>query len=122
MNLQTLTLILIAVTMSAGAQILFKLGLASAPPADPQAGAGHSLLTALLTPGVLVGLGLYGVGTLVWLTALNRVEVSQAYPFVGLGFVLTAIFGHLLFGDQITVQRAAGIFLVIAGIVLIART
>jgi multidrug transporter EmrE-like cation transporter len=121
MNLQTLALILVAVTMSAGAQILFKLGLASAS-SNPQLETGPTLMAALLTPGVLVGLGLYGVGTLVWLTALNRVEVSQAYPFVGLGFVLTAIFGHLVFGDQISMQRAAGIFLVIAGIVMIART
>ena len=79
-------------------------------------------MAALLTPAVLFGLALYGVGTLVWLTALSRVEVSQAYPFVGLGFVLTAVFGHLLFGDHISIQRAAGILLVIAGIIVIART
>ena len=79
-------------------------------------------MAALMTPGVLLGLMLYGVGTLVWLTALSRVEVSQAYPFVGLGFVLTAIFGHFLFGDQVSLIRAAGIALVIAGIIVISRT
>lgn len=123
MTMQTLALILLAVTLSAVAQILFKLGLASAAPigAVPP-GQNPGLIAALLTPGVLVGLTLYGVGTLVWLTALSRVEVSQAYPFVGLGFVLTAIFGYLLFGDQISIQRVAGILMVIAGIVVIART
>ncbi|MBS0231906.1 MAG: EamA family transporter [Proteobacteria bacterium] len=122
MNVQTLALILIAVTISAAAQILFKLGLVSSAPANSPHGGTSGLLAALLTPGVLIGLALYGVGTLVWLTALSRVEVSQAYPFVGLGFVLTAIFGYFLFDDHITLQRLGGIFLVIAGIVVIARS
>ena len=122
MGLQTLSLILVAVTMSAAAQILFKLGLTSAAKAGGSFSTSPALVTALFTPGVLVGLALYGVGTLVWLSALNRVEVSQAYPFVGLGFVLTAIFGHFLFGDQISVARAGGIILVIAGIIVISRT
>jgi len=122
MSLPTLLLILVAVTMSAIAQILFKLGLMSTSPAVPSPAAASGLLTVLLTPGVLLGLTLYGLGTLVWLTALGRVEVSQAYPFVGLGFVLTAIFGHFLFGDQISLMRATGIALVIAGIIIISRT
>jgi multidrug transporter EmrE-like cation transporter len=122
MTVQTLALILIAVTMSAVAQIFFKLGLVSAAPVGSQPSAAPGVITALFTPGVLLGLALYGVGTLVWLTALNRVDVSQAYPFVGVGFVLTAILGHFLFGDQISVQRAAGILLVIMGIIIIART
>ncbi|MET0408536.1 MAG: EamA family transporter [Hyphomicrobium sp.] len=122
MNLQTLALILLAVTMSAAAQILFKLGLTSAATANSASTHNAGILSALLTPGVLSGLALYGLGTLVWLAALSRVEVSQAYPFVGLGFILTAIFGYFVFGDQISVQRGAGILLVIAGIVAIARS
>ncbi len=122
MNAQTLSLILVAVTMSAIAQILFKLGLTGTVPAAAQHGRALGLLSPLLSPGVLLGLALYGAGTLVWLAALGRVEVSQAYPFVGLGFVLTTILGYFLFGDHITFQRLAGILLVIAGIVVIART
>jgi multidrug transporter EmrE-like cation transporter len=77
---------------------------------------------ALFTPGVMVGLALYGFGTLLWLTALARVDVSQAYPFVGLGFVLTAILGYLIFGDPLTPQRIAGILVVMGGIWLVAQS
>jgi drug/metabolite transporter (DMT)-like permease len=123
MTLQTLILILIAVSFSAVAQLLFKLGLtASAPPAGTAPGPVDWLIASLMNPGVLGGLVLYGVGTVVWLAALSRVDVSQAYPFVGLGFVLTAVLGHLLLGEAISPQRAAGILLVIGGIALIART
>jgi multidrug transporter EmrE-like cation transporter len=119
----TLALILVSVTLSAVAQISFKFGMTStAAGRNPDAGVLTNLLHSLFTPGVLFGLALYGFGTLLWLSALGRVEVSQAYPFVGIGFVLTAVFGHLLFGDAVGVQRALGIMLVIGGIVLVARS
>jgi drug/metabolite transporter (DMT)-like permease len=116
MTASTLLLILVSVTLSAVAQISFKFGMSSV--AARQAG----LVEALFTPGVMVGLALYGLGTLLWLSVLSRTEVSQAYPFVGLGFVLTAILGHLLFNDAIGPQRILGIFVVIGGIVLVARS
>jgi multidrug transporter EmrE-like cation transporter len=50
------------------------------------------------------------------------VELSQAYPFVGIGFALTAIAGWWIFGDQLSLQRVAGIVLVVGGIVLVARS
>jgi drug/metabolite transporter (DMT)-like permease len=98
------------------AQISFKLGVSKS--ARPVGG----LLDPLLTPGVIAGLVTYGLAMLLWLTALRRVEVSQAYPFVGLSFVLTAVLGHAVFGDTVGVQRIAGIVLVIVGIVLVARS
>ena len=41
---------------------------------------------------------------------------------MGLGFVLTAILGHVLFNDAVGPQRILGIFIVIGGIVLVARS
>ena len=116
MNAQTLSLILVAVTMSAVAQILFKIGLTRPEPVAT------GLAGTFLSPPIVGGLALYGIGTLVWLTALSRVEVSQAYPFVGLGFVLTALLGHYMFGDNLSLSRVAGVLLVIVGIIIIART
>src|SRR6185503_18298636 len=116
MTASTLLLILVSVTLSAAAQISFKLGMSSATARSA------GLAEALFTPGVMTGLALYGFGTLVWLSVLGRTEVSQAYPFVGLGFVLTAILGHVLFNDAIGPQRILGILLVIGGIILVARS
>jgi multidrug transporter EmrE-like cation transporter len=124
MSAGTLALILVSVTLSAVAQLAFKLGLSGGAagrkllPAEGWAGP----VAGFATPGVLVGLALYGIGTLLWLSALSRAEVSQAYPFVALGFVLTAVFGRLLFDDALGGQRVLGIALVIAGVALIARS
>lgn len=118
----TLALILVSVSLSAVAQVCFKLGVTASAAAGGSGGAVARLAQSILTPGIMVGLALYGLGTLLWLTALGRVEVSQAYPFVGLGFVLTAILGCAIFGDSLNPQRIAGILVVISGIALVAQS
>ena len=118
MPLNSLAVILVSVTLSAAAQIAFKFGVSSATGQPGRSSL--SPLAALLTPGVIMGLAPYGVGTLLWLTALGRVELSQAYPFVGIGFALTTLAGWWLFGDSLSMQRLVGIALVGGGIALVA--
>ena len=97
MKTTTFGLILFSVTLSALAQVSFKLGMSNRlERAVPQTGWLDPFL-AMATPGVIGGLVLYGIGTLLWLQVLARTSLSQAYPFVGLGFVLTSLFGVLLF-------------------------
>lgn len=113
-------LILISVTLSAIAQIFFKFGVSGRPSELAKNLLGP--LAMLLTPGVMLGLALYAVGTVLWLTALGRLELSQAYPFVGVGFALTTLAGWWLFGDDLSVQRLSGVVLIVAGITLLARS
>jgi multidrug transporter EmrE-like cation transporter len=123
MTLPVLGLILLSVSLSAAAQVLFKFGMSSESVRTAMA-AGSVVRTALavfLNPGVPGGLSLHGTGTVLWLGVLSRIQVSQAYPFVGLGFVLTALIGYALFGDTLWPLRIGGIALAMAGIPLIAR-
>jgi multidrug transporter EmrE-like cation transporter len=122
MTWSTLAIILVSVSLSALAQISFKLGVTGAW-SHPVAGSGMAaeLANSMLTPGVIVGLALYGCGTLLWLTALARVDVSQAYPFVALGFALTAVLGYVMFGEPLTAQRIGGILVVMGGVWLVAH-
>jgi drug/metabolite transporter (DMT)-like permease len=122
MNVITFGLILVSVSLSAAAQILFKYGVTSAKVGFEGTGVIPVLLSYLLTPGVIGGLALYGIGTLLWLNVLSRIEVSQAYPFVGLGFLLTALLGMVLFGDNVNAWRIGGMVLIGAGIYLVARS
>lgn len=120
----TLALILISVALSACAQVLFKFGVSPTVGADTSGNSSlfGAILETLLRPGVLGGLALYGIGTVVWLRALARTELSQAYPFVGLGFVLTAALGYLLFNEALGPSRLIGTALVIAGVFLVGRS
>jgi drug/metabolite transporter (DMT)-like permease len=116
-----LVLALTSICISAVAQVLFKFGMSAGAVRD--APSTPAMIWAVaLSPGVLGGLGLYGLGTVLWLGVLSRVELSQAYPFVGLSFVLTAIFGAVLFHDALSPQRIAGIAAIVLGVWLVGRS
>ena len=118
-----LLLILASVGLGAVAQVLMKLGMTDAPMREALATAAPvQIVVAVLTsPGVMGGLALYGIATVLWLGVLSRVELSQAYPFVGLSFVLAAVLGYFVFADTVSATRVAGIALIVAGVVLVGR-
>ena len=125
MNLAVLGLILTSVSLSALAQITLKHGVTiggGLAAAGQGAGVLGTLLAMLGNGYVMLGLAMYATSAVVWLLVLARLDVSVAYPFVGLGFVLTMLFGYLFFGEQVGLARIAGTVLVVAGVVLISRT
>ncbi len=118
-----LLLILLSVSLSGLAQACFKLGV-SAAPTKAALGSGSIpgiVQTVVLNPAVLGGLAMYGIGTLIWLSVLSRADLSRAYPFVGLSFIITAVLGFWLFHENLGASRILGTGLVIAGVVLIGR-
>jgi multidrug transporter EmrE-like cation transporter len=116
--------ILGSVALSAGAQVILKWGMSGAAVQRAlEAGSLPNTLLAIAgSGGVLLGLSMYFASALVWLFVLARVDVSYAYPFVGLGFVLTMLSGWLILGEDVGILRIVGTLLVAAGVVLIART
>jgi multidrug transporter EmrE-like cation transporter len=68
-----------------------------------------------------IGLGCYGVSVIVWLGALSRVPVSLAYPMLSIGYVINAFAAVWLFGEALSLPKLAGIGLICAGVVLLAR-
>jgi drug/metabolite transporter (DMT)-like permease len=71
---------------------------------------------------VVFGLALYFLGALVWLLVLARVDVTMAYPFVGLGFILTMILGAWFLSEPVSAIRIVGTLLVVAGVALISQS
>jgi multidrug transporter EmrE-like cation transporter len=70
---------------------------------------------------IFLGLTCYGASMLFWLYVLTKVDVSRAYPFVGLGFIGTMLFAYYFLNEPITAQKIVGTFLVVSGVVLLAR-
>lgn len=118
MSLKGLTLILLSVGLSAIAQIAMKAGV-SGVAAAPASGLLGSYLAMLTAPRVLLGLACYGLGALIWLRVLTMLDVSQAYPFVALGFVLTMVLGFVLLGEPPHQTRLLGAGFILAGVWLV---
>lgn len=121
MPLKSLLLIFLSVALSALAQIAMKSGMSSTAVqvSIKQGSMLSSYFSMLTTPMVLVGLFSYAIGALVWLRVLSVVDVSQAYPFVALGFVITMAMGILLLGEVPHATRLLGAGLLLVGVWLI---
>jgi drug/metabolite transporter (DMT)-like permease len=123
MNRSVFALIVASVLMSSLAQVVLKAGMSS--PAVTQGlaeGTRWSAATSVAGhPMVLLGLAIYFASAMVWLLVLARVDVSLAYPFVGLGFVVTMLLAWFFQGESPTPARIAGTLLIAAGVAVLAR-
>ncbi len=79
-------------------------------------------IKAFLSPFILLGLGCYVTGFLIWLIVLAKAEVSYAYPLISVGYVLTAIMGWWLLGENVTWVRLAGITVTCFGVFIISQS
>lgn len=117
-------LILSSVFLSATAQLFLKLGMSNPNISHfMKMGSFCELAKQICySPWVIGGLSIYFIGALLWLLVLAKAEVSFAYPFVGVGFILTMFFGKYFMGEMIKIDRLLGTLLVIVGVMLIARS
>jgi len=70
---------------------------------------------------LVTGLACYALSMLSWMFALTKYELSFAYPFLGITYILVylgAVYWPLI-GAQLSLQRTAGIVLILIGVVFV---
>ena len=72
--------------------------------------------------GLLGALGVMGGYAICWQQVLKWVDLSIAYMFKGTSLVFVMLFAYCLFGEPITWHNIVGAIIIIAGIVLYARS
>ncbi|ODU99039.1 MAG: 4-amino-4-deoxy-L-arabinose transferase [Rubrivivax sp. SCN 70-15] len=123
MTLPTFLFILTGVLLNAGAQLLLKAGVR--PLGAISVGWSTLLPTAVQVLSqwpILAGLACYVVSVGVWIVGLSRVDVSIAYPMLSLGYVVNAIAAWWLFGEALGPMRWSGMLLILAGVLVMARS
>jgi multidrug transporter EmrE-like cation transporter len=53
-----------------------------------------------------------------WGAALRQFELSFAYPFMSLSFVLVLLLSAVFFSESVTVAKVVGVALIVAGLVI----
>ena len=76
------------------------------------------LVRLLLNPWVISALAAGLLASVSWMAAMTRLELSHAYPFMSLAFVLVLLCSALFFSEPITPLKVTGITLVVLGIVI----
>ena len=112
-------LIFIVVMLTSTGQVLQKLGAERGlKNAD---GLAQSIKALFQWEIILSGICLASA-VAVWLIVLYRMEVSKAFPFVSLGFIVILLFAHYFLKEKITWHRWLGVFFIVAGISLLSQT
>ena len=79
-----------------------------------------SKLSSLMTNYPLFGgVGLYAIGTLLFIPALKGGELSVLYPFVALAYIWVSLLSVKFLGEKMNKLKWAGIALIIIGVSLI---
>jgi drug/metabolite transporter (DMT)-like permease len=112
-------LILLSVALAALAQLTLKHGMNQVGVASMSAGSLKAVATNL---SVIGGLAIFGLSAVVWLVVLSRASLSFAYPFASLTYVLILLADKFVLHEEIPILRWAGVFAIMAGIVMVAQT
>ena len=80
------------------------------------------LLELLRNRKIVLGLGVYAISLVVYLYALSTSALSFVYPTFASVFVFVLLFSKFGLGERISLHRALGVAIVIAGITIVALT
>ena len=121
LSLANLGLLLFAVGTAAIGQLLLKHGMQTAVKRVAET-KGSLVFAAATTPWILIGLTVFAISAVAWLTTLSRVPLSIAYPFNALGYLVILTASVVVLGERANVWTWLGSCLVVAGLIIVVTT
>lgn len=120
-HMQSWWIIAISISTSVAGQTAIKLGVSMPNTNLASTGILNLMRMIVQSPLVLFGLLLYGIGAIAWIAVLSRLDLSDAYPFLALNFVLITLTSRVILGETISTVRWLGIVVICFGIILVSR-
>lgn len=97
-------------------QVSLKFAGTQVGPLEPNR---HSILTALSTPWLWLGLACYLGQFVIWMRILEKSRLSSAFPTSAIAFVAIMIASWAVFGDPMGWEKILGSAIIVAGILLL---
>jgi multidrug transporter EmrE-like cation transporter len=118
LTIGNVALVLFAVGTAAVGQVMLKHGMQIA---SSRAARSHGSLAvnAATSAWVLIGLLVFAISAIAWLTALSRVPLSVAYPFNALGYLGILTASILILHERANILTWLGSLLVVSGLILV---
>lgn len=115
--------IIVTVILNAASQLLMKAGMDKVGQAEFSGSKLVALLTsAALSPLIILGLATMTISMGTHLMSLSRFDVSFAFPFISLAYVIVAAWGHFFLGEDVNPTRMLGIGVIVLGTIILARS
>jgi multidrug transporter EmrE-like cation transporter len=70
---------------------------------------------------IVLGVVFHILALVLWVLALNKVEITVAYPFLSLGYVLVSLMAYFWLGESLDLNKIIGMMMIVVGIVFISR-
>jgi multidrug transporter EmrE-like cation transporter len=80
------------------------------------------LFRAFLNIRIIFGILCYVCGLMLWLVILSKVQLSFAYPLLGMSYILVVFSAALIFKEHVSLERWIGTVVIFIGVVLVARS
>jgi drug/metabolite transporter (DMT)-like permease len=103
-----------SILLGSSAQIFLKRGVSDGP--------GKRAFHGYLSPWVVAWGISFVVATALWLTALVHIDISYAYPLLGVGYLLVVLMAALFLNEKISSRRWLAMLIIAAGAVIVARS
>jgi multidrug transporter EmrE-like cation transporter len=117
------SLIFATVLLNATSQILMKTGMTQVGKFEFSGASFRQMAVGAATNlFIICGLVTMVISMVTHLMSLSRFDVSFAFPFLSIAYVLVLLYGYWAMGENVNALRVAGVSLVVAGTVLIARS
>lgn len=75
----------------------------------------------LTRPLVLSGFISAVLASVAWIGALSKFQLSYAYPFMSLNFVLVVLLSFFIFHDTVNWYRIIGLILICVGVFIVSK-
>lgn len=79
------------------------------------------LISLLFDPAIFSGFAAAFLASLAWMAAMTKFDLSHAYPFMSLNFVVVLLLSGWLLNEPVTFQRVLGVALIVVGTMVAAR-
>ena len=114
--------ILATIAFTVYGQLILKWRIASvgAMPEDSLAKL-KFLFMLIFDPAIFSGFLAAFFAALAWMAAMTRFDLSHAYPFMSLNFVVVLVLSAWLLDEPVTLNKVIGIALIVVGTVVAAR-
>jgi len=76
------------------------------------------LFNLFLNPWIISAFAAAFLASLFWMAAMTKLQLSHAYPFMSLAFVLVMVASGFFFNEPISPLKVTGILLVILGLIV----
>ena len=120
--INNIIIILLSISISSTGHIFLKKGMMTHALNAVKSDSIFGLVWTVGTnPWIIGGVFLQILALVAWLWALSKVEISFAYPFLALGYVLVSAMAWLWLGEELNPMKIAGMGIIIIGILVLAK-